>query len=109
MTCHYCGTALPDGALFCGECGQPVGSGAVATLHEPHEPHESPESQVSAPPATGFSIADLAFSSPGETSEPEDHDRELPDGTPLDAADPTVSAAHCPQCGEAMAEGDVFC
>jgi uncharacterized Zn finger protein (UPF0148 family) len=92
MTCRYCGTALPDGALFCGECGQPV-----AAVHE-------------APPrATGFSIADLAFSSPGDTSEPDDDDRDLPDGSPLGEDDPVRSAAHCPQCGEAMATGDVFC
>lgn len=92
MTCRYCGTALPDGALFCGECGQPVS--AV---------HEAP------PRATGFSIADLAFSSPGDTSEPDDDDRDLPDGTPLDEGDQAHAAAHCPQCGEAMATGDVFC
>jgi hypothetical protein len=62
-----------------------------------------------AAPAAGFSIADLAFSSPGDTSEPDDDDRELPDGTPLEATDSAGSGARCPQCGEAMAEGDVFC
>jgi len=30
MTCRFCGTALPEGALFCGECGRPVTSGAPA-------------------------------------------------------------------------------
>ena len=24
MTCTYCGTELPTGALFCGECGRAV-------------------------------------------------------------------------------------
>lgn len=24
MTCFYCGTELPSGAMFCGECGRPV-------------------------------------------------------------------------------------
>lgn len=24
MTCRYCGTSLPDGAMFCGECGRSV-------------------------------------------------------------------------------------
>ena len=24
MTCFYCGTELPAGAMFCGECGRPV-------------------------------------------------------------------------------------
>ena len=92
MTCRYCGTALPDGALFCGECGQPVAA-------VPSEPAET----------VGLSIADLAFSSPGDTSQPDDDDRELPDGSPFDGPDQTVSGARCPQCGESMAEGDVFC
>lgn len=24
MTCRYCGSDLPEGALFCGECGRAV-------------------------------------------------------------------------------------
>jgi hypothetical protein len=91
MTCRYCGTALPDGALFCGECGQPVTAAKTAGV------------------TSAFSIADLAFSSPGDTSEPDDDDLELPDSSPPDAAVPASAAARCPQCGEAMAEGDVFC
>jgi uncharacterized Zn finger protein (UPF0148 family) len=97
MTCRYCGTVLPEGALFCGECGQPVGSDAAV------EPDD-----VAAPTA-GFSIADLAFSSPGETSAPDDDQQELPDGIPLDHAPSSEAEAHCPQCGESMARGDVFC
>ncbi|MEO6532408.1 MAG: zinc-ribbon domain-containing protein [Pseudolysinimonas sp.] len=94
MTCHYCGTALPDGALFCGECGQPV---------------TAVDSEGPARPSTGFSIADLAFSSPGETSQPDERERDLPDGSPPDAGHSGDSAAGCPQCGEPMADGDVFC
>ena len=143
MTCRYCGTVLPDGALFCGECGQPVttahldaaptassvivpaarsvrgstsGSGVVIVdsedsedSEESEESEDSEDSEDSEPATVGFSIADLAFSSPGETSEPEDEDRELPDGTPLDEVDSAGSGSRCPQCGEAMAEGDVFC
>lgn len=102
MTCRYCGTALPEGALFCGECGQPV---AVA-----HSGNAQTGSSAIVPAAIGFSIADLAFSSPGETSDPDgDDDWELPDGNPLDAPDNAGGGARCPQCGEAMAEGDVFC
>lgn len=97
MTCRYCGTELPVGALFCGECGQPVAASAPS------------DSEQSAPPAAGFSIADLAFSSPGETFDPDDDDRVLPDGSALEPSDSAESGSHCPQCGEAMAEGDVFC
>ena len=125
MNCRYCGTALPEGALFCGECGQPVTaahSDAAATGSSVIVPAARSvrgsgsasgiavvDSEESAPATIGFSIADLAFSSPGETSQPEDDDRELPDGAPLDGADPSDSSARCPQCGEAMAQGDVFC
>jgi uncharacterized Zn finger protein (UPF0148 family) len=147
MTCRYCGTPLPDGALFCGECGQPVaaasdetatgtsvivaaarsarsaggaeatsaGSTAEIDLAEPEDSEDSEEwESESSRPSVGFSIADLAFSSPGETSQPEDDDRDLPDGSPLDGTshgggDSGDSAARCPQCGEAMAQGDVFC
>lgn len=134
MTCRYCGTALPDGALFCGECGQPVtaakkddaatgtstivaaarsarggdsgagiaaGGSAEVTVAEPE----------GSPLSAGFSIADLAFSSPGDTSQPDDDDRDLPDGSPLDHPlnGAAAGAARCPQCGEPMAAGDVFC
>jgi uncharacterized Zn finger protein (UPF0148 family) len=131
MTCHYCGTELPAGALFCGECGQPVAAAAsshpstgssvivsaarsarnLAAGHDVTVVESDPsESSESAEPAVaGFSIADLAFSSPGETSQPEDDDPDLPDGSPLLVADSVGAGAHCPQCGEAMAEGDVFC
>ncbi|MEP6844310.1 MAG: zinc-ribbon domain-containing protein [Pseudolysinimonas sp.] len=74
MTCRYCGTTLPDRALFCGECGQPVAA--------------APSTQQPQPATTGFSIADLAFSSPGDISEPDDDDRELPDEAPSEDADP---------------------
>jgi uncharacterized Zn finger protein (UPF0148 family) len=125
MNCRYCGTALPDGALFCGECGQPVtaahsdaaatGSSVIVPAARSARGSGSAsgitvvDSEESAPATIGFSIADLAFSSPGETSEPEDDDRELPDGAPPDGADSADSSARCPQCGEAMAHGDVFC
>ncbi len=150
MTCRYCGTPLPDGALFCGECGQPVAAAAsddvatgasvivaaarsarsasgeavrgaataaeidVAEPEDAAEAADAAEPDESARPSVGFSIADLAFSSPGETSQPDDDDRDLPDGSPLGGTPrghggPSESASHCPQCGEAMAQGDVFC
>ena len=126
MTCRYCGTALPEGALFCGECGQPVAAAAEpATGSSVIVPAarsargsgsrqdtvvvDSAESEESEPATVGFSIADLAFSSPGDTSQPDDDDRDLPDGSPLDAVDESASPARCPQCGEPMAAGDVFC
>src|SRR4051794_1994909 len=120
MTCRYCGTPLPDGALFCGECGQPVATaasddvatGASVIVAAARSARSASGGAASggvpaaepARPSSGFSIADLAFSSPGETSQPDDDDRDLPDGSPLDDApqahvDPSEPTAHCPQCG----------
>ena len=33
MNCEVCGTELPHGALFCGECGRAVGTRSALTLH----------------------------------------------------------------------------
>jgi hypothetical protein len=33
VNCEVCGTELPHGALFCGECGRAVGSRSAQTLH----------------------------------------------------------------------------
>jgi hypothetical protein len=96
MNCRYCGTDLPDEALFCPECGRAVNVNVDVV------PERMP---VAA--STGFSIADLAFSSPGAESDPSHEDeRDLPDGSALDGHPGT---ARCPQCGEPMADGDVFC
>ena len=124
MNCRYCGTELPDGALFCGECGRAVtvdhervtatavgglGDNDLETELGSELGGEDWDEELPVVASTGFSIADLAFSSPGATSAPghvEDHDHELPDGTVLDEPD---VRARCPQCGEPMTGGDVFC
>ncbi len=120
MSCRYCGTELPDGALFCGECGRAVTVGqerGVATAvpgpadNDPVNDFDGEDwdEELPAPASTGFSIADLAFSAPEAASGPghvEGHDHVLPEGTALDEQD---VLARCPQCGEPMTDGDVFC
>ncbi len=97
MSCRYCGTDLPEAALFCGECGRAVHVGLRA------QPAAAAASDTSA----GFSIADLAFSSPEQTSEPGvDDAHQLPDGVTFD---PSSAVERCPQCGEPTGEDDVFC
>ena len=48
MNCRFCGTALPEGALFCGECGRTV---------------------VASPPATGR-LSEIVFSSEPDPEPP---------------------------------------
>lgn len=44
MYCHECGTQLPDGAMFCPNCGTGTGSAASttqgSTAEQPHTPSE---------------------------------------------------------------------
>ena len=54
MYCHECGTQLPDGAMFCPNCGTGTGSAASttqgSTAEQPHTP-----SEPAAAPTTGAS------------------------------------------------------
>jgi hypothetical protein len=91
MNCRFCGTALPEGALFCGECGRAVPVAATTT--------PSPRRRAPMPPVTPAAAASpLAFSSE-------------PDAEPQSR--PTVhipeSGFNCPQCGEQISPTDVFC
>jgi hypothetical protein len=48
VNCEVCGTELPHGALFCGECGRAVGTRSAKTLHpDSGMPVEAPESAAS--------------------------------------------------------------
>jgi hypothetical protein len=82
MNCKACGTALPEGALFCGECGRPV-----------DVPTFAPRPRVPIPAA-----ATLQFSSE-------------PDPTPpsLPAVSAEESEFTCPQCERPVDEDDIFC
>jgi len=118
VSCRYCGTELPDGALFCGECGRAVNidqerapatasSSVIVPTTRSALAASTVDDELPAVASTGVPIADLAFSSPGDTSEPGDRDdHELRDVMTLDDK---LEAARCQQCGEPMREDDVFC
>jgi hypothetical protein len=91
MNCRYCGTDLPDEALFCPECGRAVTDAEVRV------------SAKAPAPAAGFSIAELAFSSPEVSSV----DPVAVAAPPVQTSEP--AEARCPQCGAATSEDDVFC
>ena len=95
MNCRYCGTELPDEALFCPECGRAVNVNVDVV----------PERMPGAA-STGLSIADLAFSSPAADTDSPPEERDLPDGASLEQ--PAVES-RCPQCGEPISDDDVFC
>ncbi len=43
MTCSYCGTELPRGAMFCGECGRAVVAAVVPERGPEQTPEQTPE------------------------------------------------------------------
>jgi predicted nucleic acid-binding Zn ribbon protein len=83
VNCRFCGTVLPEGAQFCGECGRSVAPTASTAVRR------RPEM-----PAIVFS------------SEPD------PEPSP-EAAPRSVAIAEsenrCPQCAAPIADDDVFC
>ena len=93
MNCRYCGAELPEGALFCGECGRAVvaerASPAPALVEPPYAALIGPV-PVAAPIA--FSSGDAA------SDDPADH-----------VGDARDAPATCPQCGANVEDDEVFC
>jgi hypothetical protein len=53
VNCEVCGTELPHGALFCGECGRAVGTRTARTLHPDSGMPVDPTRAATAQPETG--------------------------------------------------------
>ena len=90
MNCRYCGTRLPTGAMFCGECGRSVAAAVAPTAVTPLLPSPAPSPTAAAAPT---------FSHP---------DSAAPASDPAPAF-PTGTLSHCAQCGSPMEPGDIFC
>lgn len=56
MTCAYCGTELPEGAMFCGECGRAVAGRAAKTATKSAKEPVSVPSTASALASTVSSV-----------------------------------------------------
>jgi hypothetical protein len=74
VNCEVCGTELPHGALFCGECGRAVGTRTARTLHpDSGMPVEPAQSGTDAQPETGSPRTDgdevqVVVASPRDTA-----------------------------------------
>jgi hypothetical protein len=108
VNCRYCGAELPEGALFCGECGRAVvaerAMPAPALVEPPYAaligpppvapapvaPAASPVAPVAAPVA--FSAADAASDDPADHVAPDDD-----------------APSTCPQCGAYVEDDEIFC
>ena len=112
MNCRYCGTKLPTGAMFCGECGRSVAAAAAPPALPPLLPSPTTAAASGTPatpstpsrpaaPATPASPATPAFSHP-DSADP------APASAPI-VTPPRDGFAHCPQCGEPMEPADIFC
>lgn len=132
MTCLYCGTDLPAGAMFCGECGRSTGA-------RPAHPHavgnvtskesvpavideigrsllSEPTRGVEAAPEPGIEPAVQSDAEP--TPEPEPDVEPEPEPTPEpeveadlepEVADAIRDGELCAQCGQRFEESDIFC
>ena len=111
MTCFYCGTELPDGAMFCGECGRPVntkgGRGAKAkTAPEAiaqalgAEPLHEPAAVEVPEPAAVLPASEPAVPDYVSAIEPV-----TPGPRPAAAA----VGERCAQCGAPLAASEIFC
>ena len=109
MNCRFCGTALPDDAVFCGECGRPAASASGrrrATMPKLALGGRSDRSAVLVEePPTRFAPATPVL----DAAEPLDLVA-LDPVAPAPAADlPEVATVSCPQCGRVVLATDVFC
>lgn len=80
MRCRFCDSELPQGALFCGECGRAVSAAPSAAIDASH-------------PIAGRPLTVPAAPEPGLTV----------------ATGPDGGVNSCEQCGSALAPTDIFC
>lgn len=113
MNCAYCGTELPPGAMFCGECGRAVSSKPVVQQHVAAAARPEPAALVE--PSARPAPEPVREPAPVPVPEPEpeagvEPDLEPePDLQPEPQPAPVVAAATCSQCGAELSPSDIFC
>lgn len=105
MTCTYCGTELPTGALFCGECGRAVVFAAEAPGRPARDRLATSAANRSAP-----AVEDRNRGTAPREAVPADAVR-TPAAIPslVEPGPHGVGLVTCAQCGATMADDDIFC
>ena len=88
LTCPSCGTELPVGAMFCGECGRAITAADQrgGRVQEPRQRADGPGERAP---------------DPGKPS--------VEPASSVAEAEPRPSPLVCEQCGAPMGENDIFC
>jgi hypothetical protein len=90
VTCRYCGTELPETAMFCGECGRSL---AVSTARPPVA---LPPAQVSAQPTARIESESEPAPDPDPEPAPEPAPEQAPDPDPELAPEPAPEQVPTP-------------
>jgi uncharacterized Zn finger protein (UPF0148 family) len=120
VDCSYCGTALPAGAMFCGECGRAATATSAPkrtgprSAAAPVEPVLAVDPVVAADPAPVLAAPAPPASAWAGLPHHESALAEQPIGpapvTPPAAEPPErVDILSCEQCGGVLAADDIFC
>jgi hypothetical protein len=104
MSCRYCGSELPEEALFCGECGRAVLVESLVGVGSVSEGTGSRDASFARFAPAGTSFSNDAFSDDAVS------DDAVSDDSGRRMADPIVAEELlCPQCGTIVDDSDVFC
>lgn len=135
VNCTYCGTELPSGALFCGECGRAVAPAASSANHSTanhssanhssanqptrairlpvtEEPSTPAAPALKQPPAGTSSEATQTESGaddPVEAHLSSGNDVPEEDPSPAPLVEPAFDGLRCTQCGARVSPNDIFC
>lgn len=118
MNCRFCGTALPEDAVFCGECGRPAATGSGR--RRASMPKLSLGGRSGAAAALAVEEPPAAFAPEAALPELESADPVVSEPVVAEAdvvaADPVATeqsanseTTSCPQCGRVVLVTDVFC
>ncbi len=107
MTCSYCATELPAGALFCGECGRPVSARPASAVRAVTSPVMPVDELVSPSVVARVAVPDAPEQDPLPGPPPNFGVDVAMEEAIIDAE--SRGAGWCAQCGALMSAADIFC